>query len=188
MKWGFKTWAEKQAEHWRREVNLQPWEPLPSATLADRLKVKIICPRQVEDLGQQLQDLLLGERATEWSAVTIGIDSRHLVIENSSHHANRREATRMHEMAHIICGHKATGFQKIEGLGVLMRGYDKDQEDEADWLGRCLHLPKPLLGWCLNRNYTHDQISSHCTASLDLVRLRLNTSGVLLIRRRMNLE
>lgn len=91
----------------------------------------------------------------------------------------------MHEMAHIICGHKPTGFTDAGELGVLIRGHNQDQEDEADCLGRCLHLPKPVLGWCLNRGYTHEQISTHCKASHELVRLRLNTSGVLHVRRRM---
>jgi hypothetical protein len=185
VKRGFKSWAEKQAEHWRREVSLQPWQLLPSETLAERLKVKFICPRTIDGFPTDLRDLLLGPRATEWSAAAFAVNAHYVVVENTTHSIERREATRMHEMAHIICGHKPTGFSDAGELGVLIRGHDQDQEDEADCLGRCLHLPKPVLGWCLNRGYTHEQISTHCKASMELVRLRLNTSGVLHIRRRM---
>jgi hypothetical protein len=87
--------------------------------------------------------------------------------------------------SHIICGHKQQGFEAIGDLGLMMRRFDHEQEEEADWLGRCLHLPRPVLGWCLNRNYTHQQISDHCTASEELVRYRLNTSGVLIVLRRI---
>lgn len=186
MKRGFKTWAEKQAVFWRREVNLEPWALLPSLTLAARLKVKIIGPDEVEGLSAAGRQLLLNGRATEWSAVTITIQgTRHVIIENSAHSPKRRESTRMHEMAHIICGHKPQGFQSVDGL--VLRQFDKEQEEEADWLGRCLHLPRPVLGWCLNRNLTHQQISDHCTASEELVRYRLNASGALIVRRRAGL-
>jgi Zn-dependent peptidase ImmA (M78 family) len=158
---------------------------LPSEVLAARLKVRFLRPDVIADFPTALQALLLGKRSSEWSAATFAVNSYHVVIENTTHSENRREATRMHEMAHLICGHRPTGFHEGEGVGVLLRGHDQEQEDEADWLGRCLQLPKPVLGWCLNRDYTPEQISAHCRASLDLVRLRLNLSGVLLIRQRM---
>lgn len=189
MKRGFKTWAEKQAVFWRHEVDLEPWALLPSLTLAGRLKIKIISPTEVEGLSAASRDLLLNHRSTEWSAVTITfLDSRHVVIENTAHTSKRRESTRMHEMAHIICGHKPQGFEAVGDLGLVLRRFDREQEDEADWLGRCLHLPQPVLGWCLNRNYTHQQISDHCKASEELVCYRLNTSGALIIRRRAGVE
>jgi Zn-dependent peptidase ImmA (M78 family) len=159
---------------------------LPSEVLAGRLKVSFLRPDAIADFPAELQALLLGQRSSEWSAATFAVNSHHVVIENTVHSQNRREATRMHEMSHVICGHRPTGIRVVKEVGVLLRGHDQEQEDEADWLGRCLQLPKPLLGWCLNRNFTPEQISAHCRASLELVRLRLNLSGVLLIRRRMN--
>lgn len=186
MKRGFKTWAENQAVHWRREAKLEPWALLPSLTLAERLEVKIIEPANVNGLSTEALDLLLKKRASEWSAVTITVDGkRHIVIENPTHSIKRRESTRMHEMAHIICAHKPQGFRNLDGL--VMRQFDNEQEEEADWLGRCLHLPRPVLGWCLNRNLTHQQISDHCLASEELVRYRLNATGILIMRRRAGL-
>jgi hypothetical protein len=95
-----------------------------------------------------------------------------------------RKTSELHEMAHVICAHKPQGFESVADLGLMLRRFDREQEEEADWLGRCLQLPRPVLGWCLNRSYTHQQISDHCLASEELVRYRLNASGALIVRRR----
>lgn len=91
-------------------------------------------------------------------------------------------------MGHLLCGHSPSAFVEVPGLGVLTRGYQRDHEEEADWLGRCLQLPKPVLGFCLNRDWTVEQISEQFVASEELVNYRLNKSGALLIRRRLALK
>lgn len=186
MKRGFKKRAEERAIQLRQQLSLQPWDRLASTKLALELGVDIVDPEQILGLTPEQLAILLELRADEWSAVTLVTDERkHLVIENPSHGPKRREATRMHELAHIILQHRPSAFDQIEGLGVIVRGFDQEQEDEADWFGRCIHLPKPLLSYCLNRGHTPEQMSDYCNASPELVRLRLNMSGVLAIRRRM---
>ena len=186
MKRGFKTQAEKQAIEVRQSLSLRPWERLPAARLAQELNVEVIEPGRVDGLTQDQLQVLLQTRSEEWSAVTLLTEEgTHLVIENPSHSTKRKEATLLHELAHILRKHRPAAFSSIEGLGVVIRGYDQEQEDEADFLGRCLHLPKPLLNFCLNRSYTAEQISDYAHASVELVKFRLNISGVLAIRRRL---
>lgn len=186
MKHGFKSWAEKEAIKLRHQEGLTPWDRLPSESLAKRLDSVIIGPRDVNGLSEEKLNALLGSCAEEWSAVTVVTKSGlHVIIENTAHGSKRREATRFHEMAHIVRGHKPTGFVAVPGVGILLRSFDCEQEEEADWLGRCLHLPKSVLGWCLNRQHSVGKMSELFHASEELVRYRLNKTGLLIMRRRM---
>ena len=111
MKHGFKSWAEREAIHLRRQESLAPWDPLPSEFLAKRLNSVIIGPREVAGLSKAQLDVLLDGCASEWSAVTVQTElGGHVIIENTSHSPKRRETTRFHEMAHIIRGHRPTGI------------------------------------------------------------------------------
>lgn len=188
MKRGFKSRAEELAKAVRAKLGLKPYERLPSERLAEDLKVKFIAPADIPGMTPEMVQQLLGPGSSEWSAVALRIDGQCIVIENTNHSVKRRESTRLHELAHLLLEHKMSAFIDVPGLGVLTRGYDREQEEEADWLGRCLHLPKPVLGFCLNRNYSEEQISDTFMASMDLVRYRLNKSGVLLIRRRLAMK
>jgi hypothetical protein len=186
VKHGFKSWAEREAIHLRRQESLAPWDPLPSEFLAKRLNSVIIGPREVTGLSNAQLDVLLDGCASEWSAVTVQTElGGHVIIENTSHSPKRRETTRFHEMAHIIRGHRPTGFVSIPGVGMLLCSFNSEQEEEADWLGRCLQLPKPVLGWCLNRQLCVTEISELFQASEELVRYRLNKTGLLILRKRM---
>jgi Zn-dependent peptidase ImmA (M78 family) len=178
--------AERKAIDLRRQEGLAPWSPLPSETLAKRLNTRIIGPRDVGGLSEDKILVLLGTCSREWSAVTIRTEQGcHVVVENTTHSPLRRESTRFHELAHIICAHRPTGFQSIPGVGILLRSFDPEQEQEADWLGQCLHLPRPALGWCLNYEFSMEKISQTYVASEQLVRYRLNKTGLLIIRKRM---
>jgi Zn-dependent peptidase ImmA (M78 family) len=84
----------------------------------------------------------------------------------------------MHELAHNICGHETSKSQQINGLGLLLREYNEEQEKEAEWLGSCLQLPRKALVWALNKKMSYEEISEYFQASEDMVRFRINTTGV----------
>lgn len=52
------------------------------------------------------------------------------------------------------------------------------QEAEAEFLGAALQISKACLFWALKRNMTHAQIATHFNASEDMVKYRINASGV----------
>lgn len=185
MKRGFKKWAEEQARHWRELLNLHPCAPLPSALLADHLHVKFIGPADINGITAEMLSVLLGSGAHEWSAAAFRQGEGHVVIENSTHSIQRREATRMHEMAHIICRHEPTAIGATPGSIFLMRGFDAEQEAEADWLGACLHLPRSALSWAIKNGFDSERISGLFLASDEMVRYRVNITGLRKIRHRM---
>lgn len=165
------------AEKFRVDLNRKPYEPLPASLLADHLKLEIVTPKEI--LGISSEALRTLVNTDEWSALTLPCKSgKSLIIHNDSHSTYRQESNLMHELAHNICGHETSKSQQINGLGLLLREYNEQQEREAEWLGGCLQLPRTALVWALNKKMTYEEISEHFKASDNMVRFRINTTGV----------
>lgn len=111
-----------------------------------------------------------------WSAVTLIHNDVLLVILNSSHSEARQESDLFHELAHIICDHQMSGFETVGNF--ILRNYDQNQEDEAEWLGGCLHIPRTSLEWAFRKNMTPLSISTYFKASTEMVTYRINVTGI----------
>jgi Zn-dependent peptidase ImmA (M78 family) len=176
MRRGFKTWSEEQATAFRLALNLRPDAPLPAQRLAEHLGVRLITPSEVPGITEDLLDALLTNDASGWSAVTVQVDDLAIVVYNISHSLARRESDLMHELAHIICEHPAMKIVQLAGLPV--REYSEIQEEEAAWLGACLHLPRTALWGALRRGLNMPTIMARFNASEQMVRYRRNVTGV----------
>jgi Zn-dependent peptidase ImmA (M78 family) len=84
----------------------------------------------------------------------------------------------MHELAHIICEHKVSDEILNTGLIGFLRNHDVQQENEAEWLGSCLQLPRPALVWALKEKMNNGEIAEYFNASEEMVRYRINITGV----------
>ena len=145
---GFKTWCEKYATKVREDLGLEAAAPLDTVALAEHLGVRVWTPRDVAGLSAKSIDVLLrndGKTPSCWSAVTLVVSSKAVVILNSSHSSARQASDLAHELAHRIRGHAAREVSvTAEGL-MLLSDYDKNEEEEADWLAGCLLLPREAL-------------------------------------------
>lgn len=63
-------------------------------------------------------------------------------------------------------------------MGGFLRNLDVEQENEAEWLGSCLQLPRPALIYSLKRSMTIEQIAEYYNCSNDMVQYRINITGV----------
>ena len=84
----------------------------------------------------------------------------------------------MHEIAHVICKHEKYESRRMDGVDILLRTYDEQQEKEAEWLGGCLQLPREALLWHIQKNRSVKEIAEFFTASEKMVRFRMNSTGV----------
>lgn len=168
--------AEQAARKYREALHLTIKHALPARLLAHHLKVAIIDPSQVPGLALQHVNCLLHKDASAWSAVTIEVEKKLIIVHNTVHAPQRQESNLMHEMAHIICKHRPANVVKTHSL--FMRCYDIKQEDEATWLGACLQIPRQALFWAVKRGMSHQEIATYFGASEDLVRFRRNCVGV----------
>jgi len=175
---GFKTESERNATQLRKELGVQPKEPLRARTLARHMQIPIVLPTHIHGLTQEDFTELCGRGSSSWSAVTIVTPKKTFIILNPSHAEVRQESNIMHELAHLICEHQPSEIVQLRGFNFLIRTCNKPQEEEADWVCGCLKLPRDGILWAVRGGKTHEEIAEHFVASIDLVRFRINKTGV----------
>lgn len=178
---GFKTWCEKYSIAKRAELGLHPHDPLDVFKFAKNLGVTVWTPRDVPGLSQQALDVLLRNDGTTpscWSAVTIVVNNRILVILNSSHSRGRQSSDLAHELAHHIRGHKAQEVEVSQDGLMILKNYDKAYEEEADWLSSCLLLPREALVDIKRRSVNNSEAAEEYGVSLKMLNYRLAITGV----------
>lgn len=173
---GFKTKADKQSVSLREELGIKQYEPICAFDLCKHLGIKILTPDKVpeflqSDINQMDSDL--------WSAVTLNLGKeKNLIIHNPKHSPKRQQSNLMHEVSHVLCGHKTSNDPIVLMLSGFLRNHNENDENEAEWLGSCLQLPRPALIWALKRGMSLDEITDHYNASIEMVRYRINITGV----------
>lgn len=178
---GFKTWCEKYAASKRADLGLPAHAPLDAFELAKNLGVKVWTPRDIPGLSQESMDVLLrndGKTPSCWSAVTIVVNHRILVILNSSHSPGRQSSDLTHELAHHIRGHKAQEASVSPDGLMMLKSYDKIYEEEADWLSGCLLLPREALVDIKRRGVDLAEAAEEYGVSIRMLNYRISRTGV----------
>jgi hypothetical protein len=175
---GFKTWCEKTALRYRRELRLQDVDPLDPRRLASSLGIDVWLAEDVPGVDPDDLAVLLHEDPDSWSAVTVQAAGRRVVILNSAHSGGRPASDLTHELSHEILGHVAARVDVSEDGLLLLDSYDRQQEDEANWLTGCLLLPRDALLDTRRRGLSVAEIAEHYFVSADMVAYRLNVTGV----------
>lgn len=84
----------------------------------------------------------------------------------------------MHELSHILLGHKLLSAGLSEDGHLLPTVYDQDQEDEANWMAATLLLPRPALLKIRYLQLTDDEAMKSYGVSKDMLQWRLKMTGV----------
>jgi Zn-dependent peptidase ImmA (M78 family) len=131
----------------------------------------------VPELDPHSLNCLLRAHDSEWSGLALHIRDKPFIIINNSHSLARQESTIMHELSHIVCKHPMGEFKSLSE-GVFLRDFNKEHEDEAEWLGGCLQLPGVALYYSHEDGLSIQEISEKFNASVDMVRFRMNMCGI----------
>jgi len=174
---GFKSWAERTAATLRRELDLGPLAPIDPFRVAAFLGVDVRTPREIPDLPADVIDPLLEGDPFGWSAVSLAINGGWLLIYNPRKSKGRRASDIMHELAHFLLDHKPTTIIMSEELDLAIRSFNKKQEDEANWLGWAVLLPRDALVACLRRRMNVHAIAEEYGITEDLVTFRKRITG-----------
>lgn len=142
---GFKSQCERRSVEIRKSLGLAHDDPLHGVDLAHQFGATIWNERDVVGLPELDLRQLTAVDGRSWSAFTLRIGNRHLVLFNSSQSAPRINSVIMHELAHIALGHELHSASLTDDGHLVPSNYSQDQEDEADWLGGTLLLPRPAL-------------------------------------------
>jgi len=142
---GFKAWAERTSTNLRSELGLNSNDALDPRDLVECLGVRLCTPRDIPGVPKAVLVQLLEKDPWGWSAVSLVIKGRPLVIYNPKHSAGRQASDIVHELAHIILDHDPGKLIMSQDGRMVMRSYDRKQEEEANWLGWSIfYLEKPL--------------------------------------------
>jgi hypothetical protein len=176
MRRGFKAEAERLAVRIRAELKVAADRRVDVDELALHVGVEVASADSlvsIEDL-ERLDRLQPGC----FSAATLHLPNGRVVAVTNPVGCSpaRRDSDLAHELAHIILKHDARSVDRIGDLTFFE--CDPEQEDEANWLGGCLLLPRPLLLIEARRGLGVEQIADRHEVSLEMARFRYNASGV----------
>jgi hypothetical protein len=175
---GFKTWADNKALEIRTQLGLKDCDPVCAFDLCRLLDIPVCTPFDIQGLPSEYLKALLNEGSEYWSAATIPVGKSFIIIHNPTHTPARQQSNLMHELAHILCEHKLSESKEIMGLPECLRDFNEDKENEADWLGGCLQLPRPALWYCLRRGMSMEDIAKQYNCSVEMAQYRINITGV----------
>jgi Zn-dependent peptidase ImmA (M78 family) len=175
---GFKTWCETIATEKRRSLKVPTTAPLDPRLVAKDMRVAVRYIEQIPNLATGTLEQLTTIDPDAWSAVTLCHSGRYLVVLNSAHPKTREANTLMHELSHLIIGHKPARLDITPDGIMILSSYDKHHEDEANWLAAALLLPREALIHARKRGMTNEQAAAHYGCSTQLFAMRIQTTGV----------
>jgi Zn-dependent peptidase ImmA (M78 family) len=176
MRRGFKSEAERIASGVREHLGCGENDPVPLDALAADLGVEIMSADQLVPIErlEELQHL----QDDAFSAATLRRrDGRKVVVFNPLHANGRTRSNQAHELSHIVLQHTLRTIENVGSMSFVT--CDIEQEEEADWLGGCLLLPRPILLQAAKQGKSPQQIAEEYETSEPMARFRLNASGVL---------
>ncbi len=174
---GFKTWCERSSLELRDKLGLKKSDPLNPLAVAKELGITVWYPKDVPKLSpESLDTLRMG--AKSWSAVTLHLDHRHLIIVNSWHSNARQISDLAHEIAHIMLQHRPAQMAISDDGALLLNTYDQHLEDEAAWLAGCLLLPREALLHIKLRRLSNGKAREIYGVSDKMLTWRMNITGV----------
>jgi len=173
---GFKSDAERTAELVRGDLALGPLDRLDCFALAEAWGIPVVSLGELrEDGASEASIRRLMSPDAGFSATTVLVGPRRLIVYNPRNEAGRKASSLAHELAHVILEHEAAPAIGVGGC----RHWDGRQEAEADWLGSALLVPRAgALAWMLERDDI-DSGASNFGVSLELFRWRVHHTGVL---------
>lgn len=170
---GFKTEAEEYALEFRTELGLKGYAPLAPQKLAEHLEIPLLPLSSLRQKAPESVNFLLADGTTSFSAVTVFVGLRRIVVYNDSHSLRRQANDISHEISHAVLDHPPT--PPLSELGC--RNFDSVVEDEANWLGATLLVPRPAALRIARLGITPAEASTEYGVSEELMRMRLNVTG-----------
>ena len=177
MERGFKTRCEEMSRSLRAELGLDSATLLAAKQLASYLGVYLW---SVEDLGLAPSDVtqLVHNDPDSWSAITVSAADRDAIILNPNHRLGRYSSDVMHELAHLLLGHKPSTMFFAGQENLALRGFNKAAEEEANWLAGALLLPRDALVRLRTRNCPTEVACDEFGVSRQMLDFRMRVTGV----------
>lgn len=177
MRHGFKAQSERSAVAARAALGLRPNAPLDPWLYAKHLSVTVLDFETLVLSKQSYRQLKIND-PDSWSAMTIQLNAKFVIVMNPVHALTRQRSDLMHELAHIELCHSPVRVEVSQTGLLLLSDYSDEQEQEADWFGAALLLPREGLIGLRAARKSPAEIAEHYGVSEALCQWRLRTTGV----------
>lgn len=171
---GFKTEANSYARDMRSELGVEPHGSLCPWKLADHLGYIVV---KLSDFStaepKAVTYFTSGSGQAEFSAVTLPNDGAPWIIHNDSHSVGRQAANLAHEAAHGLLCHQPAPLTDARGVRI----FDREQENEANWLGPALLISDEAALHIAEQGLMHAVACERYGVSLELLQMRLRVTA-----------
>jgi hypothetical protein len=182
---GFKAEAERLALSLREEMRLGVTDRLDGEALAAFLEIPVVSLEELHHDGAAPVSIrrLMG-RTAGFSAMTICVGTKRLIVFNPRHAPTRRANSLAHEVSHIVLEHPPSPALGDGGC----RYWNRQLEDEADWQAAALLVPRDGAFAWLRAGGGLAAGASNFGVSSALFRWRVNQTGIIRQLAAMGLE
>ncbi|MBT5376327.1 MAG: ImmA/IrrE family metallo-endopeptidase [Nitrospinaceae bacterium] len=175
---GFKSQCERRAVEVRKDLGLSKIAPLKAFDLAKHFGITVWSTEEIAGLSPEDQKNLTSEDNDSWSALTIRMGINNLVIYKNGQSFPRTNSVIMHELSHIILGHELADACISNDGSFAPSNFNQEQEEEANWLGGTLLLPRPLLLYIRQKNMNNQEVREIYGVSEAMLIWRVRMTGV----------
>jgi len=170
---GFKTEANQIATEIRGELGLSQFDPLDPWVLSEHLAIDVLPLSEMRGEAPRAVAHFFGEGCNIFSAITIFHGTTRLIIHNDRHSKGRQSSNIAHELSHALLQHPP--MPPLSELG--LRNFNKDLEDEANWLAGVLLIPEQAALKIARQRIDLTEAASQYGVSTQMVNFRLNVTG-----------
>lgn len=170
---GFKSYANAIALDLRREMGLQPHQPMNPFGLASHLDVPVYPLSALSAECGEAVAFFCGDGEDLFSAVTIFRGHHRFIVHNDAHATGRVSSNVVHELSHALLRHEPHVAISSEGC----RHWDRTIEEEADWLAGTILVPEAAALHIASMAIPVDQAAEVYNVSGPMMRYRLNVTG-----------
>lgn len=170
---GFKTEAAALGREVRNELGLSQFDGLDPRKLADHLDVSVVHLSDLDDSDPGVRHLLHIEQEA-FSGLTVFRRHRRMIVHNDAHAPVRQNSDLAHELAHALLLHDPV--PAIDGL-TGCRNWNETNEDEADWLGGELLVPREMALAVARGRFSESDARYRLGVSDKMLQWRLNATG-----------
>ena len=181
MRRGFKTEANAIAREVRAELSLYRTSPLDVWRLAEHLEIPVVPLSTLHNAAPEAARLFLNGGQQMFSGVTVFRGSRRTIVFNDAHAPGRQANDVGHELSHGLLLHTPTAA--VDGRGC--RVWDRETEDEANWLSGALLVPEEAALHIVRRGWSTREAAARYGVTPKLVQYRLNVTAARKRMRRM---
>ena len=163
---------EKSAIRIRNFAQLTPLARLNPYELAAKLGMQVISVKDLPNVSDDIAKILLIDKAGEWSGASSGImqDGTVFIVLNDTQSPQRRLATLMEEICHVLLGHRRNRLS-ADLLGA--RDYHQKIEAEAYGVGAAALVPFVGLQLLVEQGLSLAAVARHFGVTKLLVEYRL---------------